>query len=94
MACYVYTQRGMLPNMHSSLLLTVMRTQLSEPESQYLQSIILEDFSSPLALVHYPFFAYKKAQKALTFIQELHWLCGAFEIVIKHADTWTDLKLR
>lgn len=94
MACYVYTQRGMLPNMHSSLLLTVMRTQLSEPGSQYLQRIILKDFSSPLAFVHYPFFAFKRAQKALTFIQELPWLCGAFEIVIKHADTWTDLKLR
>lgn len=83
----------MLSNMHSSLLLTVMRTQLSELGSQHLQRIILEDFYSPLAFVHYPVFAYKRAQKALTFIQELPRLCGTFEIVIKHAVTWTDLKL-
>lgn len=94
MACYVYTQRGILPNMHSSLLLTVMRTQLSEPGSQYLQRIILKDFSSPLAFVHYPFFVYERAPKTLTFIQELPWLCGTFEIAIKRADTWTDFKLR
>jgi len=80
--------------MHSSLLLTVMRTQLSQPRSQYLERIILKGFSSPLAFVHYPFFAYKRAQNALTFIQELLWLCGTFGTVIKHADTWTDLKQR
>lgn len=94
MACYVYTQRGILPNMHSSLLLTVMRTQLSEPGSQYLHRIILKDFSALLAFVHYPVFVYERAPKTLTFIQELPWLCGAVEIVIKRADTWTDLRLR
>lgn len=92
MACVVYTQKGILPNVHSSLLLTVMRTQLSEPGSQCLQRVILKDFSSLLAFVHCPFFAYKRAQKALIFLQELPWLCGAFEIIIKRAVRWMDLK--